>query len=445
MRRSSAPPNFIVIMTDQQRWDTLGCNGNGFTRTPSADRMAREGVRFRNAFTSFPLCTPARASAWTGTYPHTHAIVDCCYNIDDAFEEADVGNTMFDLLKAAGYETCYIGKWHLGDARPRSIDIWSGFNSLGGHWEGGYQAFQNGTYKAKAQTDRLIGYLHRRAVQPRPFIAVQSYYPPHDPFSAPAEFYAAYRGKGVPFAGYYAAVSALDAYVGEILETLATTGLSNDTIVILCSDHGETFLYRGGTDHKATCHDDSIRVPYLMWGTGHIAPGVVVSGAVSHEDLAPTLLDYAGVDIPSYMQGETLRPVIEGRAQGRLLQYIENTTDQRDEAAIAAMFTQRCNGRARPDALRVEQRGIWTSDWKVALDEKGNHLLFDLRIDPEEEYNLYGAPRSDAQNRYLHFADMRPVFTGLVQQLRAEASRLKDSFGVELADRVLAFDPWLAR
>jgi arylsulfatase A-like enzyme len=438
MNVNSAHPNVLVVMTDQQRWDSLGCTGNVFVKTPSIDRLAREGARFANAFTPFPICTPARATAWTGVFPHVHAIVDCCYNIDSAFDEAEVSVLLFDMLKAQGYDTAYFGKWHLGEAAPLSIDVWEAFNSLGGHWVDGRQAFQGGVYKAEVQTDKLIAYLEGRAGSDRPFLAVQSYYPPHDPFSAPTAFYEPYRGKGVPFAGYYAAVSALDHYVGKTLDALRRLGLDRDTLVIFCSDHGETFLYRGGTDHKATCHDDSIRIPFLLWAPGRVPEGAVIEGAVGLQDIVPTVLDYAGAPLPPHVQGQSLRPIIEGRASGRSIQYIENTTDFRDEATISAMFDQRYNGRARPDPLRVEQRAIWTPDWKLVLDAGEQHLMFDLRIDPEEEYNLYGAPRVEAQDRYRHFADQGPTFLRLVRMLRAEAERLEDHFGVELADQVIA-------
>ncbi len=432
------PINFLVIMTDQQRMDSLGCYGNIFVRTPHLDRLAAEGARFQNAFTPFAICTPARASTWTGVYPHRHAIVDCCYNIDYAFDEADVPYLLFDALKSAGYETAYLGKWHLGDAKPACIDTWDAFNSLGGHWVDGRQAFQDGVYKPAVQTAQAIAFLKARVHSKKPFLLVQSYYPPHDPYSAPTEFYEPYRGKGVPFAGYYAAVSALDHYVGEMIDVLRETGLESRTLVIFCSDHGDTFLYRGGTDHKATCHDDFIRIPLVFWGPGLIPQQRVVAGAAGLQDVMPTILDYAGIDTPSHVQGASLRPVIDKTGVGRTLYYIENTTDTRSEETLAAMFSMRFNGRAHPDPGRIDQRAIWTPKHKLVLSNDGKHLLYDLSIDPEEEYNLFGAPRRNAQNEYLHFPDQRPVVRTLIDLLDAEARRLDDAFGVALAARARA-------
>lgn len=433
----AALPNFLIVMTDQQRMDSLGCYGNVFTRTPHVDRMAGEGALFKNAFTPFPICTPARATAWTGVYPHAHAIVDCCYNIDYAFDEADVSVLLFDLMKEAGYDTAYIGKWHLGDGKPKSIDVWNAFNSLGGHWVDGRQSFQDGVYKADVQTQNAVAYLRTRAANAKPFLLVQSYYPPHDPFTAPAEFYAPYRGKGVPFAGYYAAVSALDHYVGEMVAALRDTGLDRRTIVIFCSDHGETFLYRGGTDHKATGHEDSIRIPLILWGPEYVPAGMRLAGAAGLQDIVPTVLDYAGAPIPAHVQGESLKHQIAGAAP-RTIQYIENTTDHRTDEELAAMFSTRFNGRAHLGEKRIEQRAIWTPDWKLVLSDDGKHLLYDLIADPEEELNIFDAPRADAQNQYLHFADQRPTVRRLTEALKDEAARLGDAFGVALADRVLA-------
>lgn len=432
-----AAPNFIVIMTDQQRMDSLGCYGNVFTKTPHIDRLAAEGARFSAAFTPFPICTPSRATAWTGVMPHTHGIVDCCYNIDNAFDDSDVSTLLFDVLKKAGYDNAYFGKWHLGDGKPASVDHWDAFNSLGGHWIDGKQSFQDGVYKAAAQTERAISYLRGRRAGDPPFLLVQSYYPPHDPYAAPTEFYEPYRGKGVPFAGYYAAVSALDSYVGATMAALRETPFYDNTIVVFCSDHGETFLYRGGTDHKATCHDDSISIPLVFWGPG-ILNNAALQGMAGLQDIMPTLLDFAGAPLPKNNQGRSLRAELTTPgAPGRDLYYIQNTTDHRSEEELAKMFSVRFNGRAHSSPLRVEQRALRTRTHKLILSDDGKHSLFDLINDPEEELDLYAAPRQDAQNRYMHFPDQSGIVRALSLRLRDEARAVSDRFGEALADRVL--------
>ncbi len=127
-------PNLLVVMPDQQRMDSLGCYGNVFVETPAVDALAAGGVRFSKAFTTYPICTPARATMWTGAYPHSHAIVRNVYEEPDAFaSRGAIKTTVFHLLKDAGYATAYIGKWHLGDENPGCFDHWNAFNSQGGH------------------------------------------------------------------------------------------------------------------------------------------------------------------------------------------------------------------------------------------------------------------------------------------------------------------------
>ena len=126
------PPHVLVIMTDQQRWDSLACNGNVFAQTPNLDRISAEGVRFENSFTPQPLCSPSRATAWTGVCPNEHQVESCVYGFDNALKEFYPNKpTIFELFRNAGYTTAYYGKWHLGCADPGLFDRWQGYNSLG--------------------------------------------------------------------------------------------------------------------------------------------------------------------------------------------------------------------------------------------------------------------------------------------------------------------------
>ncbi|MEO1016226.1 MAG: sulfatase-like hydrolase/transferase, partial [Pseudomonadota bacterium] len=311
-------PNIIVIMPDQQRADTLGCYGNKFTETPNLDRLAGRGVVFDRAFTPYPICTPARCTMWTGMYPHGHGITWNFYGVDNLFEEqATQKTTVFDLLKDAGYLNAYFGKWHLGEKPNPAFDVWDAFNSRGGHWVDGRQSFQDGVWKPAAQTDACIAFLESEQAQSdQPFIMVQGYYPPHQPYTAPLEFYEPYRGKGVPCAGYYASVTGLDFHTGRILETLERTGLKDNTVFIYLSDHGDTFNYREGSKNKFVCHDDAIRIPFLLsWPNG--APsGTRVKAPIGLQDLAPTILDLADAETPDWMHGRSILPLLSGDDAG---------------------------------------------------------------------------------------------------------------------------------
>src|SRR5262245_12293272 len=156
-------PNILLIMADMQRSDALGCYGNVFVQTPNIDRLAGAGIRFTSCFTPFPLCTPARATLWTGVYPHAHNVIGNVYGVGNAFSAfGHVRTLVFDRLKAAGYATAYFGKWHLGEENPGCFDVWKAHNSLGGHWVDGRQAMQGGIYLADRETDEGIAFLRER-------------------------------------------------------------------------------------------------------------------------------------------------------------------------------------------------------------------------------------------------------------------------------------------
>lgn len=407
-------PNIVLLMSDQHRWDAMGCSGNDFVSTPNMDRMAAEGARFENAFTPFPVCTPARASMWTGVYPHAHEVTGNVYGISDAIAETSKQKeTVFDLLQRHGYDTAYFGKWHLGEDAPGFIDHWRGFNSLGGHWD---RSDGTETYKPDLQTDQTIAYLQKRAEADEPFMLVNGYYPPHDPFSAPERFYEPYRGKGVPFAGYYAAVSAIDACIGRTLQAIDDLGLTENTVVIYYSDHGETFKYRDDGEHKFVCYEESIRVPMLVRWPGHVEPEQVLDCKVGLQDLMPTLLEWAGIPAADHLHGSSLAPWLRGeRPTWRDTYYVENIT--------------RYN--------RRHQRALHADGWKLILSDEGPNELYDLRADPEEELDVYAAPYEDRHEQYLHYEPFTRVIGELAKGLREHARALDDPLGVRLADEAL--------
>lgn len=404
-------PNIVLICTDQQRMDSLGCYGNRFVVSPQVDRFADGATRFRQAFTPWPVCTPARATMWTGVYPHRHGVIDNVYGIDDAFaSHSQIKTTVIDAVQQAGYLTAHFGKWHLGERQPAGFDIWEeSFNSRQGHWVDG---LRGGIYRPDQQTDACVAFLEAQRERTQPFLMVQSYYPPHDPYTAPAHCYAPYRGQGVPFAGYYAAVTALDECTGRILDALERAGKVDNTIVIYYTDHGDTFWYRREGEHKFVCFDDAIRIPFLVRGPGVVA-GATRDEPVGLQDLAPTILDYAGVTPPADLHGASLRPLLEGRTvPWRDAYYVQNITH------VSAIM-QRC---------------IRTALWKLIASANGEHQLFDLATDPEEELDIFTTPRPDPGfERYKHIPDQAPVIDMLCGRMHKEAARIGDVQGLALA------------
>lgn len=411
-------PNIVLIFSDQHRADAMGCAGSAFVETPNLDRLAAEGVRFDHAYTPWPVCTPARASMWTGVYPSTHRIIDNVYGIDNAFAEVGaVKTTVFDLLKAGGYQTAHFGKWHLGETHPPFFDVWEeSFNSRQGHWIDGKL---DDVYRPTVQTDACINYLEDQAERgnQQPFVMVQSYYPPHDPFTAPARFYAPYRHRGVPFAGYYAAVSALDHEIGRILDALDRTGLRRDTLVIYYSDHGETFLYRAEGEHKFVCHEEAIRIPMIASWPGTAPAGAVRSQIVGLQDLTPTLLEAAGLASSDPCHGESLMPLVRGDFAPNWRQgyYVQNITH----------------------VSGIKQRA-WVQDgWKLIASATGAHELYNLNADPEEEVNIFDVPRADPGfDRYKHYQPKTDTIEKLRTAAVAFAKSIDDRDGVALLSGV---------
>ena len=425
-------------MTDQQRMDSLGCYGNKFVETPNLDDLAHEGVKFENSFTPWPVCSPARATMWNGVYPHKHGIDRNVYLMDDSLDTmTDYSTTLFDILKERGYTTAYFGKWHLGDHNPGSFDIWEAFNSLGGHWVVNSDRGQtvdgldDGAYKPDVQTDQCIDFLGDMAEEGGPFVMVQGYYPPHDPYTAPQEFYEPYRGKGVPYPGYYAAVSNIDYNVGRIVSALEETGLKDDTVVMFFSDHGDNFNYREDSAHKFACHDESIKVPLIInWPAG-MKKGLEPEYMVGLEDLMPTILDYAGCDLPAFLDGLNLRSILEGRdpEDWREFYYVENRT--------------RMNF--------LQQRCLRTDDWKLVLSDGGPakyqrqplttefHHLYNLEIDPEEELNIFDTRRDhpNVGDRLERLPMYTPKIEELANLLGDYAERMEDPLGIQLRRMIM--------
>ena len=415
-------PNILLIMTDQQRRDSLGCYGNTFTHTPHVDRLAREGARFEQSYTPWPVCTPARATMWTGVYPHAHKVIENVYGVENALAAASgIKGTLFSALRSAGYATAYFGKWHLGEADPGTFDVWRGFNSAGGHWTEGAR---DTTYKPDVQTDQSIAFLEEQASHDDPFLIVQAYYPPHQPYTAPRRFMYRYRDLGVPFPGYYAAVDAIDENVGRILEALDATGKAENTLVIFYSDHGETFNYRRESRNKFVCYDESIRIPFIVRWPGHVAPGSAPGQFMGLQDLMPTLLEVAGVEPPHPMHGRSLVPLLKAEAPAwREAYYVENTT------ILGTEGLRILHGRI--------QRCLRTPEWKLILSEDRSGELYYLKDDPEEELNLYVTPRTDPHHQFLHLPSYASVVLDLARKLGSYAKEIGDPVGVEFADTAI--------
>ncbi|MEO0450925.1 MAG: sulfatase [Pseudomonadota bacterium] len=351
-----ARPNIVFVLTDDQRYDAIGALDPNID-TPNMDRMLNEGVHFRNAFVTTSLCSPSRATLLTGQYMHTHGVVDN--------NRVDISHLEFfpQRLQTVGYQTAFIGKWHMGahgdDPQP-GFDHWVSFKGQGHYLpiNNGQQSWLNVNGEPVPQTDYITDELTDYAMnwlntvdQSAPFMLYLSHKAVHADF-VPAErhqnLYAdrlpdlpasgedtpAHReGKpmwvhnqrnswhGVDFPyhseldireyrrAYNRSLSAVDESLGEILSWLEAQELSENTIVILMGDNGFMFGEHGLID-KRNAYEQSMRVPLIMYAPSNISPGLKIDDVVANLDIAPTLLEWAGLSVPDHYEGHSMASLI---------------------------------------------------------------------------------------------------------------------------------------
>ncbi|QRM56165.1 sulfatase-like hydrolase/transferase [Sinorhizobium sp. BG8] len=395
-------PNVIVFFTDQQRFDTTGVHGNPMGLTPNFDRIAQMGTHVANAFACQPLCGPSRAALQTGRYATAAGVFRNEIPLDPQLP------TLARVFSENGYRTGYIGKWHLAGQDPVPAGLRGGYDEwlAANHLEFVSDAYDtrltdgDGTehrlpgYRVDAMTDAAIRYVD--AHKEEPFLLFLSFLEPHhqnntDDYPAPtgcreelqkrlwvpADLQALQGTSSWHLAGYYGMVKRLDEAFGRLLDALKSLNLEEDTIVLFTSDHGCHFKTRND-EYKRSCHESSIRVPMAFTGPGFDSGGRM-RALVNTTDIAPTLIDAAGLPIPETMQGRSILPLLR-----------DPKSDWRQESFVQISETE--TGRA-----------IRTARWKYAVTapydaaqseaaEYDEFALYDLESDPYELVNLIGMP-----------------------------------------------------
>lgn len=447
-------PNLVIFLGEGLRYDELSCMGHPILKTPNMDRIAREGMSFRNAFVTNALCTPSRASILTGLYSHSVNATGNSWNgKQPEAENSQAANKtgdgpiprdiplVTDLLHEAGYETGFFGKAHIkGALKDRHWDYYFGFNGRADYYNPILTEGIKGKY---SQTERLPGYLDDvvtdRALtwleqkREKPFCIFVNPFAPHAPFyrarrhldlyngipiPKPATFdddLKGYPGKPKAFAhannkigttmlgddnprsleevvkDHYAGVVDNDDNLGRIVDWLEHSGKLDDTVVIVTSDHG-FFLGEWRFYDKRFMHEPSIRVPFMVRYPGMVKAGSVSEQAALNVDIAPTLLELAGVPAPAKMHGRSLVPLLKGQRpedwrKDWLYEYFEY-----------------------PQAERVRpHRGVRTERHKLIHyykladypDLPEEFELYDLQKDPGELNNLHGQPGYSALAQQL--------------------------------------------
>lgn len=406
-------PNVIFVFGDQWRAQATGYAGDPNVRTPNLDALARESVNFTHAVAGCPVCSPYRASLLTGQYPLTHGVF-----VNDVPLDPKAGR-LARCYAEAGYDTAYIGKWHL-NAHGRSAYIpperrqgfryWKVLECTHKYNESAYyegdspeKKFWHG-YDAEAQTRDAVEYLRTRS-DDRPFLLVLSWGPPHSPYStAPEEFSALYSPErltlrpNVPreseararkdLAGYYAHCTALDTYVGDLLSTLRELGMDENTLFIFTSDHGDMHGSHG-CYNKQRPWDESIRVPFLMrWPARFGRAPRRTEALLDAPDLMPTMLGLCGLPIPETAQGLDFSGHLMGEP------------DPSDGAALL-MCPHPFGQFTRKQHNAREYRGLRTVRHTYARTLEGPWLLYDNEADPYQMRNLVDSPEHAALRKEL--------------------------------------------
>ena len=356
-RGGAERPNVIVLVTDDQRADALSAAGNAVLRTPELDRLAGDGTRFENGFVTTSICMTSRASILTGQYARRHRIDD----FGTPLSREQLAQTYPARFRAAGYFTGFVGKWGLGGALPDTLfDVWHGFGG-----QGSYRATDErggAVHLTRLLERQAVDFLERAAAQDAPFLLAVSFKAPHvegdNEFVPDSEFDDLYADATVPppadtayvdteslpafgFAlnpreegrarwrvrfgtdslrqanvkRYYRLVNGVDRAVGEIRAALERLGLAETTVVVFLSDNG-FFLGEHGLAGKWYGHQESIRVPFLVYDprVPAAARGQVRDEIALNIDVAPTVLDLAGLATPPGVQGRSLAPLVRGGA-----------------------------------------------------------------------------------------------------------------------------------
>jgi arylsulfatase A-like enzyme len=415
-------PNFVFMFADDQRYDAMSVvqkeQGDGgrfpWFKTPNMDRLAAEGVRFRNAFVVNALCSPSRACYLTGRYNHANGSYNNRTPLDDKLA------THASILRTEGYSTGYVGKWHQGTqaARP-GFDWFASFTGQGTYFNANFLVNGKPERADEWTDDRSAGYairfLETERAKDKPFVLVVGFKAPHGPFEPPkrlADAFANETARPVPNLGvppgfntdlgkkkdvpekvpvnlnYFRCIAGVDDNVGKVLDALDRLKLTENTVVVYASDNG-FYLGEHTLADKRSGYDESIRIPLIVRYPKSSLKGVTRDDMVLNVDLTPTFLDLAGVAVPKEMHGKSWKPLLTDEARAKpfrasfFYEYFREEGGKKAAVpAVGGFNTPTMTGVRTPThkLLKYRDHPEWTE-------------LFDLAADPYELKNLFNDPK----------------------------------------------------
>tara|TARA_Y100001980_G_C14539446_1_gene316897 strand:- start:81 stop:1613 length:1533 start_codon:yes stop_codon:yes gene_type:complete len=460
------PPNILFIMSDDhtsQAWGIYGSVLDEVAHTPNIKRLRSEGAQLMNVFATNSICVPSRAAILTGEYSHRNGV----YTLSDAIDPGR--ETVAKLMQRSGYQTAIFGKWHL-KTQPQGFDAWNVLPGQGRYFEPVLRNKDNWPegavyegFSSDVITDQSLAWLEQRDKE-KPFFLMHHFKATHEPFNYPERFASLYEGVEMPepeslmdfypdktsrtFQGQILEImndrftnnperylldsfstegltreearrkvyqqfiknflrsgAAIDDNIGRVLDYLDKEGLRDNTIVIYTADQGY-FLGEHGLFDKRMMYEESIRMPFIVSYPPEIDPGSVNDDIILNVDFAPLFLDYAGIEVPEFMQGSSFRANLQGEtpADWRQSFYYRYWTHETHRPAHLGVRTK--------DAKLIYFYGQPLREEGVTANDP-TWEFFDLKKDPKEINNVYGDPKYQDQ----------------IESLKKELFRLKAEVG----------------
>lgn len=469
-KQSNKQPDIVFVLIDDLRWDAMSFLGHPYIETPNIDSLRSMGAHMQNAFVTTSICCPSRATFLTGTFANRHGVIDN----ETSEYNPEVTPPLTKYLQEAGYKTAMIGKWHMGEnGEPRPFfDYWLSFKGQGVYHDPLFNI--NGEdipfagYTTDLLTEKAIDFIKNQPLD-QPYFCMLSHKAVHEPFK-PADRHKTVYGadtvtpepiswsdtfkdkpdwlrrqqtrdyrwawrtrqneadvlpdevsakpweKSKKHVNQLRCLAAVDEGLGKVIQTLKERGTLDNTIIVFTSDNGYFHLEHRRWD-KRLAYEESLRIPMIVAYPNQIQPGDTIPQLVMNVDFAPTILDYAGVEIPEQMQGKSMKPLFEAE----MPEWRDSIFYEYWKDLVHSIPTM---------------TAVRTSGYKLIEypDEDDISELYDLTVDPHEMNNL--ATNSEYKSLYKHMKNLleeqKELYDWKLDVFPHNLPRIRDREGVLL-------------